>query len=312
MRCLVTGATGFIGSHLSRFLLQDGHTVCILIRPQSNTWRINDILPSVNVIYTDLANIKLVSTEIVDFKPDAVFHLAWWGGNSSKYNNDPRQAFDNIQPSLQLVQLAKDAGAHQWIGFGSCMEYGRYGMPLNEEVIPQPTTLYGISKYCVYLLSKKLCQLNGTRFVWIRPFWLYGPYDDPWRMIPYVVIRLLHQEKPRLTPGNQLWDYLYIEDAIKCIVQLATSESEGVFNLGSGQVHTIKSIVEQIRNLIDPYLPLGLGEVNYPPDQIMLLQADISRLRQTIGWSPHTSLTDGLTQTVQWYRKNLHLYEHSK
>ena len=124
-------------------------------------------------------------------------------------------------------------------------------------------------------------------------------------MLPSVILALLRGEKPALTLGEQRWDYLYVEDAVDAIWRAATTSSaQGVFNLGSGEAHTIKSIVERVRDLIDHNLPLGFGEVPYRPDQIMHLQADISRLKQVAGWSPQVSLDEGLRRTVDWFGEN--------
>lgn len=305
MRCLVTGATGFVGSHLVRLLLQKGNEVSVLMRPNSNHWRIGDILSTVRVIHSEIAAVKQVSDEIRSLKPDVVFHLAWHGGNSYKYQNDPSQIFENLYGSLELVQIAKEAGSQRWVGLGTSVEYGKYEIPITESLRPMPNTLYGISKYCTCLAAQKFSQLYEINFVWLRPFWIYGPYDDPLRMLPSVILALLRGEKPALTLGEQRWDYLYVEDAVDAIWRAATTSSaQGVFNLGSGEAHTIKSIVERVRDLIDHNLPLGFGEVPYRPDQIMHLQADISRLKQVAGWSPQVSLDEGLRRTVDWFGEN--------
>lgn len=310
MRCFVTGATGFVGSHLVRLLLQKGNEVSVLVRPNSDPWRIQDILPAVRTISGEMAAVEQASNVIRSFKPDVVFHLAWHGGNSYKYQNDLSQIFKNLYGSLELVQIAKEAGSQRWVGLGTSVEYGKYEIPITESLRPMPSTLYGISKYCTCLSAQKLCQLYRIDFVWLRPFWMYGPYDDPLRMLPSVILALLRGEKPALTLGEQRWDYLYVEDAVEAIWRAAiTPEAQGIFNLGSGEAYTIRSIAERIRDLIDSNLPIGFGEVPYRSDQIMHLQADISRLREVTGWSPHVSLDEGLRRTVQWFRKNRGRYD---
>ena len=305
MRCFVTGSTGFIGSHLVRLLLKHDVEVAVLIRPTSNPWRIKDIICRLHTINGDIVNIENSGTAIRDFAPNIVFHLGWHGGNSYNYQNDRSQIFKNLYGSLELVQIAKEAGSQRWIGLGTSVEYGKYEIPITESLRPIPNTLYGISKYCTCLAAQKLSQLCGIDFVWLRPFWIYGPYDDPLRMIPSVILTLLQGKRPALTLGEQGWDYLYIEDAVEAIWQVAiTPEAQGVFNLGSGKAHMIKSIVEQIRDLIDHNLPLGFGEVSYRPNQMMHLQADISRLQHATGWSPQVSLDEGLRRTVEWSREN--------
>ena len=310
MRCLVTGATGFIGSHLARWLLRQGQSIAVLIRPGSDMWRIRDVLPATTVIHSDLWRVAEIADQIHAFRPEVIFHLAWQGGNSSKFQNDPAQVFSNVLGSLTLVRLAKDAGVQRWIGFGTSAEYGRYDTPVSENQIPTPTTMYGRAKYSTCLLTEKLCEQYGIAFVWIRPFWLYGPYDDPGRMIPYVIAAFLRGEEPALTWGEQQWDYLYVTDVAEAIWKaIVTPKAQGVFNLGSGEAHTVRSIVEKIRDLIDPELLLGFGDVPYRPDQVMHLQADISRLKQATGWSPQVSLDQGLSSTVAWFKENRWRYE---
>jgi UDP-glucose 4-epimerase len=160
------------------------------------------------------------------------------------------------------------------------------------------------------MLTQRLCDLYDMRFVWLRLFSAYGPGDDPGWMIPYVILTLLRGERPALTAGEQRWDYLFVEDAAEAICRVSIRpDAQGVFNLGSGEAHTVRSIVELVRDLIDPDLPLGFGEVPYRPDQIMHLQAEILRLGEATGWSPQVGLDEGLRRTVDWYRENIKRYE---
>jgi nucleoside-diphosphate-sugar epimerase len=123
-------------------------------------------------------------------------------------------------------------------------------------------------------------------------------------MIPYLIRTLQKGEKPSLTACEQRWDYLFATDAAEAIWQTAVSPAaHGVFNLGSGQVYTLRQIVEQIRDNIDPKLPLGFGEVEYRPDQVMHLEADISRLTAATGWAPGTPIDRGIELDVQWHRR---------
>jgi len=308
MRILITGATGFLGGHLLKRLSAEDVTVAILIRPQSNRWRIEHLGMNFVKIIGDLRQPQGISDAIKDFAPDTVIHLAW-SGVLNRYRNEQLQ-LDNLFGNLALLRIANEAGCRTWIGLGSQAEYGPLNIRINEDAPTRPSTLYGITKLCTCLLSQYLCAQLNMRFVWLRLFSAYGPADNPGWLIPYVILTLLRGERPALTTGEQRWDYLFVEDTAEVIYRVATrSDVQGIFNLGSGKAYTVRTIVERIRDLIDPSLPLGFGEVPYRADQIMHLQADISRLQQATGWSPRVSLDEGLRRTVEWSRENRRLYE---
>ncbi|HLH79464.1 MAG TPA: NAD(P)-dependent oxidoreductase [Chthonomonas sp.] len=307
MRVLLTGATGFVGSYTLRNLLEQGDTVAVVMRTSSDPWRIQGLLDRVTVLYGDVFTPQTLAEGIAQFRPEAVIHLAWKGvGNAER--NDVAQVYENVPGSLELLRIVAETGCQHWIGLGSQAEYGPANQIVSEQTETAPTTLYGISKLALCQLTKGLCQHYGMRFAWLRLFSSYGPMDSPYWMIPYLILSLLRRERPKLTKGEQLWDYLYVGDVADAICHvLHHTGAEGVFNLGSGEARSLRSIIEYIRDNIDTSLPLGFGEVPYRPDQVMHLQADIGRLR-AIGWKPKTSLEQGLKQTVEWYRANQHRY----
>jgi UDP-glucose 4-epimerase len=308
MRALVTGATGFIGSFLVKKLIQEKYTVAVLIRPNSDTWRLKNTLSNMKVIPGELTTIEKANDQICIFEPELVFHLGWYGvGNI--YRDNLEQVNQNLYGSIKLLEIAAHAGCRHWIGLGSQAEYGRYDKIINEDFQPHPNTLYGITKLSTCLLSQKLCNMYKINYSWLRLFSTYGPFDAPQWMIPYTILKLLKNEKPSLTFGEQRWDYLYVEDIADALFKVSTSrEAIGIFNLGSGEAFPIRSIVENMRNLINPYLPIGFGEIPYAPDQIMHLQSDISRLKRATGWFPKINMQEGLIRTIDWFKENLHLY----
>jgi UDP-glucose 4-epimerase len=302
MRCLVTGVSGFLGSHLVRKLVNEGHEVLAVARQTSDLWRLNDVREKISFASASLNTIESAHAEIVKFRPNVAFHLAWTGGNSSAFANQPGQVFENVPGSLALVRMLAEAGCEVLIYAGSSLEYGRFQIPVLETDISCPSSLYGAAKYGTEILVQGLCQVYGMRFCGVRIFWTYGPMDDERRMIPSVILSLLNGRKPRLTEGTQLWDFLFIDDAIRALTLLSeTKGAEGIFNLGSGEPVSVRNVVKSIRDLIDPSLELGFGEVPYGPDQVMHLQSDVRRLSTTTGWKPEISLTEGLRRTVKSY-----------
>jgi len=307
MRCLVTGATGHIGSHLARFLVERNANVAVLVRPKSQTRRIEDVLSRLHVITADLSDIEQVGTAIREFKPEVLFHLAWYGVHKS-LRNDANQLNRNLFGSIELLRLAYESGCKRWVGLGSQAEYGPQDQILTENLPTRPVDYYGRAKLYVCLLTQKLCENWNIRFVWLRLTASYGPWDDSNHLIPSAILSLLRRNRMPLTSGEQQWDYLYVEDVIKAIWKTAaTPDAQGIFNLGSGKAYSIRSIVELVRDMIDPRLPLVFGEVPYRADQIMHLRADTSRLR-ALGWSPEVDLDQGLRRTVDWFRDNAWRY----
>lgn len=301
MRCLVTGASGHLGSFLTRKLVEQGAEVSVLVRPQSDLWRLSDLLDHIKVLRADLSHLTPALGAIATNSPDVVFHLAWDGVTGNDRNNS-QQVSCNVTGSLEVFRAVQAAGCRCWIGVGSQAEYGPQTTLLREDLPPQPATAYGVAKLCVGLLTHKLCELSAMRFVWLRLLATYGPGDDERHLIPGVINQLLAGARPALTFGEQEWDYLYVEDAAEAIYQTYLTGAEGVFNLGSGEPHTIRNVAERLRDIIDPTLPLGFGEVPYREDQVMHLQADITKLHGVTGWKPQIDLEDGLRRTVEWHK----------
>ena len=301
MRCVVTGASGHIGSHLVRRLLADGHTVAIVLRETSSRAAIEDLLPRVEIILGELES-STYAAPLIAFAPDAVFHLAW-SGITAADRNTPAQITSNVRGTLALLEAAHTAGAQLFLSTGSQAEYGRVSGAITETCPLQPETAYGIAKAALSQLIPAFCERAGMRALWLRIFSVYGPGDATVHMLPSLIEQLLRRERPSLTAGEQQWDYLYVDDAVAAIAQAAAAPGlQGTFNVASGRAVSLRAIIETARDLIDPALPLGLGDLPYRPDQVMHLEGDITRLREATGWQPQVSLEDGLRRTIAWHQ----------
>lgn len=299
-RVFVTGATGFVGSFVVRQLVAQGRQVAILLRPESNAWRIEDVLDQVNVIPGTMEEVAAFAPALASFQPEAVAHLAWRGVTNA-FRNDISQTL-NVQESIALYTAARDGGCRRFVGVGSQAEYGPVSARLDEQVPTRPTTVYGAAKLSTALMLGRLAEADGVAFAWLRLFSSYGPKDDPSWLLPYLARRLMAGERPALTKGEQIWDYIYVEDAAAAVVAAIDADEAGCFNLGSGVGRSLRSIIEAVRDRIDPGLPLGFGEVPYRPDQVMHLEADITALTTATGWRPAVDIEDGIDKTITWLR----------
>lgn len=304
MRCLVTGASGQLGSHFVRYLLNNEAVVHCLVRQGSDLWRLSDISDRVAFIKADYSRLSTVAEAIRRADPEVAFHIGWQGV-AGKHREDAEQITVNVKGSIELFQALPDT-CRCFVGIGSQAEYGHYNERLSEDTPPKAVTAYGISKLCVGLMIEKLSALKNMRFVWLRLLATYGPMDDDGHLIPSVIRQLLTGKRPALTNGHQKWDYLYIKDAVEAIYCAAAEEKvKGVYNLCSGKAATVRYIVELIRDLINPGLDLGFGDISCRDNGITNLEADCTKLQEETCWQPKTSLEEGIKQTVAWYKEHV-------
>jgi nucleoside-diphosphate-sugar epimerase len=277
------------------------------MRPESDPWRISDIRDRVEPIVGRLSKAATLAARMADFRPDVVYHLGW-SGSGPTGRDDPEEDKKNISNSLALVDLAADVGARTWIGLGSQAEYGPMAAVLDESTPTQPVTAYGAAKLSAGQLTKDLCAKRSMRHVWLRLLTAYGPADHPRYLIPHVILSLLRGQRPALTEGRQPGDFLQVTDACKAMRAAAvTGSCAGTYVLASGDHRPVRQVALAIRDMIDPRLEIGLGELvtSHPP---VGLRGDPRALELATGWAPKVSLETGLAGCVEWYRRNLSRY----
>jgi nucleoside-diphosphate-sugar epimerase len=303
MKVFVTGASGFIGSYVCRDLAAAGHEILALSR-EASPWRLADVRDQITLVRGGLEDPEVWGEQLTAFQPQAVAHLGWMGVGNFDRNN--LHQVKNVGWTTDLVERSARSGARVFVGVGSQAEYGSRAVNGGPEI---PTTVYGESKLAAGRLSAIMSQQLEMRFAWMRVFSTFGPMDHPYWMIPSLIRDLLRRSKPALTEGHQKWDFLFVADAARAIRTVLESESaSGVYPLGSGEAPQLRSTIEALRDEIDPKLALGFGAVPYRPDQVMHLQADVTRLKD-LGWQPEKSLRQGLVDTVDWYRSNGWIFE---
>ncbi len=217
-----------------------------------------------------------------------------------EYRNDAELSIANVVGSLYLWKVLYETGCLQLIAAGSQAEYGPHPAALTEDLPTNPQTTYGASKLALGVLLRQLCASAGMRLAWVRVLSLYGPGDDDKHLVPRLIATLLRGERPPLTPGEQVWDYLHVDDAADAFRAVAETNAVGVFNLGSGNPVRLRDFIVAVRDAIDSNLPLGFGQVPYRPDQVMYLVADIGRISAVTGWRPRIGLQQGIQETIDW------------
>ena len=299
---VVSGPTGAIGTALCRKLSEQGIIVYALVWPGSKRAVHLMNLPGVKVIDCDISELAGFSSYASGVSADAFFHLAWMSTTGIS-RNDMNAQIHNIQYTLDAVHAASILGCSVFVGAGSQAEYGRVDHALAPDTPCFPENGYGMAKLCAGQMSRIECEKLGIDHIWPRILSVYGPYDGPNAMIPQVIRKLIVGEKPLLTAGEQIWDYLYAEDAADALYRLALyGKNSSIYPVGSGKARPLKEYIETIRDLIDPSLSLGFGEIPYSENQVMHLEADISALKRDTGFERHTDFQTGIRRTIDYIR----------
>lgn len=302
---LVTGATGFIGSNLVRRLLGEGYDVHILSRDVSRAWRVKDILSSLRVHEIDLRDADKLEKVVVEVKPDYIFHLAI-GGVYTGPNLSDRDLFEmNLMGTINLIEAANKIDYKAFVNTGSSGEYGKKDLIMKETDVCEPANSYGITKYAATLYASLIARSKNKPIVTLRLFSPYGPYEDPNRLISYVIKTALKNEKLLMASPNSVRDFIYVEDIaeayIKCLVVASKYRGE-IFNIGSGREVTVEQAVNKIIELSGSKSSLKWNTKPPSLGESSRWQADISKAKSLLNWSPRFSLGDGLVKTIEWFR----------
>lgn len=302
-RVLVTGATGFIGAAVARALARRGSEVAVLLRPSSDPWRLGTDVRGMHVLRGSLDEVASYARQLRDFRPDTVMHLGWHGVSKAG-RDDPAHVRTNVCGSVDLLLAAAAAGCRAFVGAGSQAEYGPSDVAIDERHPPCPRSLYGAAKLATGTLLDQLARQHGMRLAWLRIFSVYGPKDAPDTLVSSLVTQLLAGNRPALTTAEQVWDFLYVDDAADAFVAVGAADTAaGVFNVGSGSARPLRETISQVRDLVDPALPLGFGEIPSAAHAVRHLEPVVSRLRSVTGWSAATPLAIGLASTIDWHRQ---------
>lgn len=298
---VITGPTGAIGMALCRLLVKNNVKVYGVVRPDSLRKEQLRQIHGVEVVECDVSQIEKLPNLIPPV--NVFFHLAW-GYTVGFGRNDMDAQIRNIQYTIDAVRAAKNLDCKVFLGAGSQAEYGRVDKKLAPDTPCFPENGYGMAKLCVGQMSRTECAKLGIEHIWPRILSVYGPYDPDRTMIMSTIIRLLRGEKPSLTAGEQMWDFLYSDDAAEALYRLALYGRDGcIYPVGSGQAHPLREYIEIIRDAINPSLLLGFGEIPYGEKQVMHLEADISALKKDTGFEPQVDFETGIRKTIRFVRE---------
>ena len=298
-RILVTGATGFVGQHCLLSLLK---TKMFEVHAVSSKPNKNNII-DVHWHQVDLFDSEQIVDLISNVKPSHLLHLAWYTV-PGKYLN----SLENIrwvQISLTLLQAFANNGGERVVMAGTCAEYDwKYGF-CTEGITPIASeTTYGKCKHSLQIMLEAFCKEAGISSAWGRIFFIYGPHENPNRLVPFVICSLLKAQPARCSQGKQIRDYLYIQDVADALIALLKSEIQGAINIGSGNPVSLKEIVYKIADKLNRKDLVRLGAVPASANESRFVVANVGRLFDEVGWRPKHTLDTGLESAIEWWKRN--------
>ena len=302
-KALVTGAAGFIGSHLARNLVNAGCDTIVLLRPISDLWRISDIATQMETVHGDIRHIDQDKLSAQLSGIDFVIHLGAAGIDQAA---DIASIVEtNVMGTLGMLQLARSLDVERFVYCGSAFEYGDGSMITEDSLPTVPISEYAASKSSGYLLANTFHGRYGLPVTTVRPFQVYGPTESPNRLVPTTIARSLAGAEIELSGGEQTRDFVYVEDVAEAIVAVCISpEAVGkTFNVCSGEEVSIKDAVSTIIELCGGKATPLFGALPYRDTEIWALSGDTSQAKQHLGWSASTNLKDGLIKTIEWHQQ---------
>lgn len=300
-KVLITGITGFLGSHIAEKLISEGIKVIGLKRVNSDIWRCRDFEDKIH--WVDIDKEEFYQNELLSLDFDTVIHGAWIGVEADSRDNWIEQS-KNIPFLVTLLEISKSMGVKKFVFLGSQAEYGNFNGKITEEHKVDAFNAYGSVKLACLEIVKTFCVINEINWIWLRLFSLFGEKENTNWLIPSLVTSMLSDRQKDFTFGEQKYAYLYVKDYSEIMNRIITLPvKSGVYNVSSTEIRTIKSLIEDVRNYINPKFNLNFGALNYRRGQSMHMEGDISKLIGQIGEIEFTNFNVALQKTLNNYLK---------
>jgi len=307
---LITGATGFIGSHLVHKLVELNKTVHIISRNQNANWRLSDInrkihFHKINILDKNLRNL------INNIYPTHVFHLAAYG--SLPREDNPRKMYEvNVLGTMNLIKSLSLKYLKLFINTGSSSEYKLKNRALKENDFLEPLNNYGLSKMTQTFYCQKEAKINNLPIVTFRLFSPYGPFEEKTRLIPDVILHAIKNKNISLSNPKFVRDFIFIDDVVEAYLQACKiiPKPGEIFNIGSGTQSSIEKIVKIILSQTNSKSNLLWGAKPKQERQIepKTWKADINKAKKYLKWKPKHTLENGIYKTIVWFKNNESLY----
>lgn len=309
MNILITGSTGFIGSHLAHQLSKPNHRLILLKRIKSNPWRLSDIAKK--LIFYDIDSLNILKKVFEENKIDLIIHLATKYVKLEKTPDEIKQMNEvNIHfPSL-LLSFAVGNQVKYFINTGTCFEHKLTGKKITEKTPAQAYNYYAATKLAFEEILKYFASQNKIRAITLKLFYPYGEKDNE-KIIPLIIKSFIKGETLFVTKGEQKLNFTYVGDIIDAYMQTIKfiTSTKYVhyenFNIGNNRSYTLGQLIAIIEKISGKPNKINLGALPYAKNEIMSTVCDCNKAKKMLHWSPKTDIFSGLSKTYNYYLKNI-------
>jgi len=313
-RALVTGPAGFVGANLVRRLVEDGHEVHLFVHPESDLWRLEGLTDDTTTHRVDLEDAEQVKRAMARVRADWVFHAAAHG--AYPYQTDLRKMIaTNLVGTVNLVEAALAAGFESLVHTGTSSEYGVKDHGPSEDELPEPNSHYAVTKASATLYCRHIAQSQGADIRVLRLYSVYGPWEEPTRLMPCLAVRGLRGSWPPMANPTTARDYVYTDDVVDAFIAAATvadQEPGAVYNIGTGVQTSLREVTEVARRELSIAAEPQWGSMADRIWDAGVWVADPSAALKRLGWSARHDVAAGFGSFVAWMRERpalMRIYE---
>lgn len=289
-KIIITGANGFIGRHCIDVLKKRDFEIHALSSNEKEN------AESIFWHTVNLLNEEEVNDIFEKIKPEYLLHLAW---KIDKNYNDNFH-FDWINVGVNMLKVFHKHGGKRFVGAGTCFEYDWSAGICHETQQPSNSKFnYGFAKYTLNTILHKYCRSNNISYAWGRIFFAYGPGGNTTSLIPYVTKNLTEGKEVEITGGEQIRDYIFVEDIANAFVNLVDSEIQGAVNISSGLPTKVKEIVKIIADYFNKKNLVKFKSNNKLNFSDSFLLGDNTRLTQELKFTPEIGIREGVHRTIE-------------
>ncbi len=306
----MTGAGGFVGARLVERLLTIGARPVLVVRPGSDRWRLSGLTDDAEVIEVELRDPEAVTHAVKRARADWIFHLAAHGAYS--WQDDARIIIDtNLMGMLNLLEASAGRGFEAFVHAGSSSEYGFKDHAPSEEEAAAPNSYYAVGKAAATMLGQHVAQQGGLQVTTLRLSSVYGPWEEPRRLVPRLIAHGVAGTLPPLVAPDTARDFVFVDDVCEAFVAVATARGEHspIFNVGSGIQTTVREIVEVARAELGIDVVPRWGDYEARAWDARVWVSDPSRIARELDWCAAHDLTGGFSATVRWLHDRPDLWE---